>query len=269
MRPCPRSISASLLTRLLMAAAAFDLWACPSTPPPIATDAGPDAGGNACSVDGDCPGGLKCDLSSGTSVCRLPHEFEACQPDAGCASASSVCTSVPLLGQACAVPCTTTADCPDPITSCRNPPGSTTQLLCLPTPCTDGGLYVQCQVGAAAGLCIPGGLFGTVCFAGGSVPLDGACSLARTSAGAAAMCQPGTACTLSDGGAICFPLCGNDGDAGLGCAGGTACVSFTGGPVAAFATYGYCAQTCNPAASESCPTGLSCIDYVSPPVCWP
>jgi hypothetical protein len=244
--------------------------ACSSTPPPSVTDAGPDAGGDQCNVDSDCPSGLICDLSSGTGLCRLPYEFEACQPDAGCASSSAVCTAVPLLGEACAVSCQTTADCPDPITSCRNPPGSTALLLCLPTPCADGGLYAPCPVEPAAdGLCIPGGLFGTVCLAGGTVPLDGGCSLARTSAGSASGCVPGDVCSDSDGGAICFPLCGSAGDAGLGCAGGTSCVSFTGGPVAAFATYGYCAETCDPEASGSCPTGLSCVDYVSPPVCWP
>ncbi len=234
-------------------------------------DAGSDAGVGQCRIDATCPGGFICDLSSGTGVCRLPNEFEACEQDAGCANASAVCATLPLLGQACAFPCQTTSTCPDPITSCLDLPGTTTQL-CLPTPCTggDGGLYSSCSLGQGAeGLCIPGGIFGNVCLAGGTVPLDGGCSLARTPAGAADLCEPGDVCTFSDGGAVCFSLCGTAGDAGLGCLGATTCVSFTGGPVAGFASYGYCAETCTPGSSGSCPAGFSCIGYVSPNVCWP
>lgn len=268
--PTPaRPIPVGPLARLLAAGAALAQLACSSIPPANELDAGPDAGPPSCRIDADCGSGLKCDLSSGVGVCRLPREFEACQPDAGCADASSACVTIPLLGQACVVPCQATSACPDPITSCQDLPGSTTQV-CLPTPCTDGGLYAYCPVEAAAdGTCIPGGVFGNVCLAGGTVPQDGGCSLARTSAGASDRCVPDAACAFSDGGAICFPLCGSSGDAGLGCLGTTACVSFTGGPVAGFASYGYCAETCTPGSSASCPAGLSCVDYVSPPVCWP
>ena len=265
----PRSIPAAFIVRLLAAVVTLGLSACPDNPPPSGPDAGPDAGVNQCSVDPDCPGGLTCDLSSGTGVCRLPREFEACEIDAGCANPTAVCADIPLLGQACAMACQTTVDCADPITSCRPLPGSPTSL-CLPTPCSDGGLFAPCPVEQSAdGFCIPGGLFTAVCLAGGTAPLDGGCSLARTSADAADRCVPGDACTVSDGGGVCFSLCGGARDAGQGCAGGTACVSFTGDAVAGFASYGYCAKTCNPASSASCPAGLSCIDYVNPPVCWP
>jgi hypothetical protein len=263
MRTSPHPLSVPHLSRSLAAVATLGLWACSSSSPPPTTDAGPDAGGGECSIDANCAGGLICDLASGTGVCRLPNEFEACQPDAGCASSSAVCAALPLLGQACAFPCQMTSACPDPITSCRDVPGTTTQL-CLPTPCTDGGLYTPCTVDAPNdGLCIPGGIFGNTCLAGGTVPQDGGCSLARTPAGAGDRCVPGDACT------VCFALCGSAGDAGLPCTGGTSCVSFTGGPVAGFASYGYCAETCSPGSNASCPTGFSCIDYVNPPVCWP
>ncbi len=243
------------------------LWSC-STSGGGVPDAGPDALVDQCSTDADCAAGLKCDLSSGAGLCRLPNELESCVPDAGCGPAKAVCAAVPFLVHACVFPCQTAADCPDPVTSCRAAPGGG-PLLCLPTPCGDGGLWAPCPVeGNADGLCILGGLFGSVCLAGGTAGIDAGCSLARSANGAADRCSPGTACTASDGGDICLPLCGTGGDGGPSCVGSAACVSFTGGPVAGFASFGYCAQTCDPQASD-CPSGTSCVDYVQPPVCWP
>ncbi|MHB8420427.1 MAG: hypothetical protein ACYDCL_20330 [Myxococcales bacterium] len=252
---------------LLAALPLLLLAGCPA-PSSGGPDGGPDAGLDQCTVDSDCLPGRKCDLSSGLAVCRLPGELEACLPDAGCGPSEAVCAPIPFLVHACVFPCQSSADCADPVTSCQTPPGGG-QLLCLPTSCGDGGLWGPCQADAPGdGTCILGGVFGDVCLAGGTATGDGGCGLARSAGGSKSRCAPGTACTFSDGGQLCLPLCATGGDGGPACLAGTACVGFSGGPVAGFASYGYCAQTCNPEASD-CPAGTACIDYVQPPVCWP
>jgi hypothetical protein len=179
-----------------------------------------------------------------------------------------VCASIPFLLYACLLPCQTTADCPDPVTSCRTEPG-TKQLLCLPTSCGDAGPWEPCSVaGSGGGLCILGGAFGTVCLAAGTATDAGACALSRSASGPS-LCEPGLACALSDAGELCLPVCSTGDDAGPSCSGLDTCVSFSGGPVAGFASFGYCAKTCNPGASTDCPPGTGCVNYVLPPVCWP
>jgi Cys-rich repeat protein len=228
-------------------------------------DAGADASVPQCTSNADCPAGHLCDLSSGSGLCRLPGELEVCVPDAGCGSSGEVCASVPYLVHACVLPCQTNADCPDPITSCQGAAGGS---LCLPTSCGDAGVWGPCRVpGGGGGFCILGGVFGTLCLAGGSAS-DGGCSLARTASGSPDLCSPGSACTLSDAGQVCLPVCATGGDGGPACAALDACVSFSGGPVAGFASFGYCARTCDPGASD-CPSGMGCISYVETPVCWP
>jgi hypothetical protein len=194
-------------------------------------------------VDPCAQAGLVCDAS--LSVCRAPGEFEecvpggpACQPIAESTVDNLQCVKVSLfLGSpnVCVQPCSLTADCVDPLTSCQA--DGTLGDFCFYSICssyfgtcpssgTNDGLCVPYENGTSTlGICnqaaLTGGKTGSGCVSGGNRQVGGLCDtddfcvlglcsqVCNAGTGGAPTCTGATA----DGGPACVAILNETGDA--------------------------------------------------------
>jgi hypothetical protein len=209
--------------------------------------------------------GLIC-VTSGT--CQYPQELNQCQVAVGCAPGLQ-CTPGYQLGGAnvsvCLHPCTATADCPNPITSCQAHSGGASPSVCFLNFCGAGSstaFYQPCNsAGTNDGLCLPVGPGAQgevgVCDAAGTLPAWSVCSGTRADGGAAGFCDLQTSCFPFVGATgptafICAPVCAPVGSPvpGPACAAGQTCFNSPLG--------GFCLQDCGGTSPPPCPNNTFC-----------
>ncbi len=286
--------------KTLSLATVLVLAACTTTPGPGDADAGSSSGAatggsgggggcvdagcvsGSCAVDSPCDPclspdpcaaqGFACtpdyspDSLTGAS-CQLPGEYFDCLPSVGCA------TGLQCLGAAdggpggCLEPCTTTADCWDPLTVCTA--GEVGQpTYCQVNGCND--FWQSCSAEAVSGgdgTCVyvyddpqlgPQG----ACLQGGSVPNGGDCNYYR--AADAGLCTPGTLCIIdaaAQNEGVCMPACDGIADGGPACPGVCVLQEPPAPPppisLLDFTQAGGCATACSQS-NPDCPNGLTC-----------
>ncbi len=138
------------------------------------------------------------------------------------------CHDDPTFGPLCEYTCATSADCPDPITTC-------TSGFCITNGCgtgTNGSYDGVCSAsapGANDGTCNPvdqaayDQAANGFCIAGGTVAVGGACNLVAR-CGASEACVPGALCIPNGSGGVCITPC-NPSNANS-CSGGQYCYAF-------------------------------------------
>jgi hypothetical protein len=204
------------------------------------------------------------------AFCELPGEYFDCLPSVGCASSDLQCIGADA-GEpgGCFEPCTTTADCEDPLTVCTAEEVGEPKF-CQWNTCSD--FWQTCSAESTAGndgTCVylyddpqlgPQG----ACLQGGSVPSGGDCNYYR--AADAGLCTPGTVCIIdasAQNSGICLAACDGIADGGPAC-GGVCVLQEPPAPPPAvsaldFTQAGGCATACS-AADPNCPNGLTCYE---------
>ena len=234
--------------------------------------------GRACNpglaTDPCSPQGLACSpdytgASPTGALCELPGEYFECQPSVGCAAGGLECVGADDAGDpgGCLEPCTTTADCWDPLTVCTAPQAGA-ETFCLVNGCND--FWQTCSAASPAGndgTCIylyddpqlgPQG----ACLQGGAVPSGGACNYYR--AADAGLCEPQTVCMINaaaQNSGVCMAACDGVADGGPACAGVCVLTEPPAPPPAVsaldFTQGGGCATSCS-ASDPNCAAPLSC-----------
>ncbi len=176
---------------------------------------------------------------------NAPYQFDACTPGdtnpCGCGMACAIDTQLPA-GGGCEFLCTTTADCPDPSTTCQN--GYCEWVPCgngnngsVGTSCTaettnDGTCYGAVAHDSTAGLCVRNGTSA------------GPCLWPSQSATPALTCPAQQTCGTFYNTAYYLPLSTAVGDRAAGNA-----------PLGSY--YGICLSICSD--TVACPSGQSCL----------
>jgi hypothetical protein len=237
----------------------------------------PPALGGACDwnapVDLCSQSGLVCTpaLIDGGFTCELPGELSACQADGGCAPGLACSLGI------CLQPCSTTADCVDPLTACA--PFGDAGAQCLINACGEPWLPCDGSDAGEGGTCVPlgsdeRGRERAACQQAGDVPLGDRCQFYREDGGPG-FCAAGLMCMVDAAGdnrGICMPPCNPFERSGPACEGEAACVP-TAIPLPPpqvslldfSALTGVCVQTCSPDAGQAdagvgCPPPTTCIN---------
>ncbi len=243
---------------------------CPGGSPPASCTPGQ-------SPDPCSPYGYVCTLQSDFSGrCQLPTELLSCLPCVGCDSSEPAlqCTAVGA-SHACVRTCSSTADCPDTLSSCQPSGGQSYCLydLCGPATGNGGSYYGSCNAigNNGDGTCLPvtasSGTAG-VCLQNGAAS-GGSCSTVRGAGGdVSQVCPSGQVCFPTQVGStqgVCEPLCAATGPAGPGCGSSQFCWD----PAPASLDWGLCVDQCtgNPLLS-TCQTGY-CVSLGGQQGCLP
>ncbi len=245
--------------------------------PTVGSDCDPTALHGLCPIGGQIglgpghdPSGLICSRGPGDGgfTCQMPSELEPCTLETGCLAPLGCDVTYGLCLQG---PCSESADCADPLTTCQtlsaaDGTGAIDGVSCWPTSC--GALWQPCAAagGDGGGTCVPFptqpwgqpplsdglpavGMPGT-CLQAGSMPAGGTCQYLRGPG--PGLCAPGLICmldTAGDGQGICLPLCDGAAKGGPSCGANQRCVPTAAPPpnVGLYARLGGCAQACSTA----------------------
>jgi hypothetical protein len=145
-----------------------------------------------------------------------PTEFASC-PTTACGVGLDCVTDPFVPDTYCEYPCTTAANCPDPLTACFS--GTCTNPICAP-------IDTSCAFGSGRGTCYGLQVDGGFCAPAGSLAVGATCGSATTCSGASEACVQGSVCSSADGFTYaCYELC----VLGSTCSNGSACTSLGDG----------------------------------------